>query len=148
MCPAWTLRAWPPLLWQVSRDIPLHLQHLGTQITDPGNGVFRTAGQTLWAWHCDEGEAGMAWDWVELGRGVVAMADPLAVMTNLRLVSEDGDTLTHYESARHINGIVHKLPWQGEVERVLNALADRIPAAALTIQRLGSWQRTTPVSAH
>jgi hypothetical protein len=90
----------------------------------------------------------MAWDWIELGRGVVAMADPLAVVTNLRLVSDDGDTLTSFESARHINGIVHQLPWQDEVERVLNALADRLPAAALTMQRPGAWQRAAAIGTH
>jgi hypothetical protein len=141
ICPPWALRAWPPLLWQVSREIPLHLQHVGTQVTDPGNGMFRTVGQTLWAWQCEDGDAGMAWDWVELGRGVVAMADPMAVVTNLRLISHEGEALTRFESARHINIIVHQLPWQQEVERALTALADSMPAAALTVQRPATWQR-------
>jgi hypothetical protein len=75
----------------------------------------------LWAWHGDEGDVGMAWDWVQLNRGVVAMADPMAVVTNLRLVGDEGEVLTAYESARHFNCIVHALPWQDEVERALGA---------------------------
>ena len=47
------------------------------------------------------------------------MADPLSVVTNLRLVNPDGDTLTPLESLRCLNEVVHALPWQDEVERVL-----------------------------
>ena len=120
-CPPWTLRAWPSLLWHVGKQSPLRLQHLGTQVTHPGDGMFRSAGQTLWAWHGDDGDLGMAWDWIQLTRGVVAMADPMAVVTNLRLVGDEGESLSARESARHFNWIVHGLPWQHEVERALGA---------------------------
>ena len=113
------LRAWPPLLWRVGRQIPLPLHHIGTQVTNTGDSAPRPAGQTLWAWHSDEGDVGVAWDWVQIAHGVVAMADPLAVVTNLRLVGDEGEVLTVLESALHINTIVHALPWQHEVERVL-----------------------------
>ena len=36
----------------------------------------------------------MAWDWIQIARGVVAMADPMAVVTNLRLVGSEGEVLT------------------------------------------------------
>lgn len=118
-CPPWTLRAWPPLLWQVGRPVPLHLQHLGTQVTSAGDRHCRSVGQTIWAWHGDEGDMGMAWDWVQLTCGVVAMAGPMAVVTNLRLVGEEGEALTACASARHFNAIVHGLPWQQAVEQAL-----------------------------
>ncbi len=115
-CPPWTLRAWPPLLWQVGRRSPMRLQHLGTQVSQGGDRSCRNVGQTLWAWHSAEGDVGMAWDWVQLTCGVVAMADPMAVVTNLRLVGDEGEVLTPYQSARHFNAIVHGLPWQQAVE--------------------------------
>ena len=120
-CHPWTLRAWPTLLWQVNKQIPLPMRHLRTQITSPGDLTFRSMGQTFWAWHSDDGEVGMAWDWVQLGPGVLAMADPMAVVTNLRLVGDEGEVLSALESARHFNWIVHGLPWQHEVERALGA---------------------------
>src|SRR5512134_538686 len=119
-CPPWTVRAWPALLWQVETPQRLPLRHLGTRITNPGDQISRTAGQTIWAAPLAGGQAGMAWDWIHLSRGVVAMADPLSVVTNLRLVHSDGDGLTMLESLRYLNEVVHTLDWQDEVERVLS----------------------------
>jgi len=90
---------------------------LGTRVTNPGDQISRTAGQTIWA--ATNAQAGMAWDWIQLSAGVVAMADPLSVVTNLRLVNPDGDALTPLEALRCLNEVVHTLPWQDEVERVL-----------------------------
>jgi hypothetical protein len=118
-CPPWTVRAWPPLLWQVDNLRPLLLRHLGTRVTNPGDQVSRTAGQTIWAAPAANSQAGMAWDWIQLSAGVVAMADPLSVVTNLRLVSPDGNLLSSLESLRHLNEVVRELAWQDEVERVL-----------------------------
>jgi hypothetical protein len=118
-CPPWTVRAWPPLLWQVETPPRLRLRHLGTRVTNPGDQTTRTAGQTIWAAPMPGGQAGMAWDWIHLSRGVVAMADPLSVVTNLRLVTTDGDGLTLLETLRYLNEVVHTLDWQDEVERAL-----------------------------
>jgi hypothetical protein len=107
-------------LWQVDKLQPLLLRHLGTRVTNPGDQVSRVSGQTIWATSAANGQAGMAWDWIQLSAGVVAMADPLSVVTNLRLVNPDGDALSPLESMRHLNEVVHALPWQGEVERVLH----------------------------
>jgi hypothetical protein len=146
--PAWTLRAWPPLLWQVSREIRLQLHHVGTQVHEAGHGPFGSAGQTVWAGQCDEGDAGMAWDWIALGQGVVAMADPLAVVTNLCLVGEQGQALTRYETARHIHQIVYQLPWQIEVARVLGELASRPVEPARGQPRPAPWPRLGEDTTH
>jgi hypothetical protein len=119
-CPPWTVRAWPPLLWQVDQLRRLQLRHLGTRVTNPGDQTTRTAGQTIWASSAASGsQAGMAWDWIHLSRGIVAMADPLSVVTNLRLVNADGDGLTMLETLRYLNEVVHTLNWQDEVEQVM-----------------------------
>lgn len=146
-CPPWTLRAWPPLLWQVGKQIPQRLQHLATQITNPGDAMFRTVGQTLWAWHGDEGDVGMAWDWIQLTRGVVAMADPMAVITNLRLVGDEGEVLSAFESARHFNWIVHGLPWQHEVERALGTPGSGGAAALMATAPLAAMPSGSAMAA-
>jgi hypothetical protein len=61
----------------------------------------------------------MAWDWIEIGKGVVAMVDPMRVVTNMQLVSIDGRPLTAADAALHINQFVRRLPWQDEVCRLL-----------------------------
>ena len=116
---AWSLRAWPPLLWQAKRSAGLQFQHVGTRVALPADAVCGIGGQTLWAGNSADGEAGVAWDWVQIARGVVAMADPMCVITNLRLVGDEGAVLTALESVRFLNEIVHALPWQNEVARAL-----------------------------
>lgn len=88
-------------------------------MTFSGDRVVRSAGQTLWAGALGDGEAGVAWDWVQISRGVVAMADPMSVVTNLRLVGHQGEVLTALQAALYLNALVRELPWQGEVERAL-----------------------------
>ena len=116
----WSIRAWPPVLWQAGRDTQLRFYHLSTRVTLPGERGTRTAGQTIWGGSHDDGEAGVAWDWVQICGDVVAMADPMCVVTNLRLVGQEGEVLTALESARYLNEIVHALPWQTEVQRALH----------------------------
>ncbi len=116
----WSLRAWPPVLWQAQRAVRLRLQHLGTRVIAPPDASNPAAGQTLWGSASEEGEAGVAWDWVQIGDGVVAMADPMAVVTNLRLIGDEGEVLTALEAALYLNEIVHALPWQSEVARALS----------------------------
>lgn len=120
-CQSWALRGWPPVLWQPCTKASLHLRHVGTHVSHPGDQINRCSGQTIWAAESEDGEAGVAWDWIQLSRGIVAMADPMTVVTNLRLVSPEGDVLTAFEAARHLNSLLHQLPWQDEVERVLAA---------------------------
>ena len=86
----------------------------------PAGTRSRVAGQTIWAGRLDGIEAGVAWDWVEIADGIVAMADPLSVVTNLRIVGNEGEVLTALEAARFLNNIVHALPWQDEVGRALS----------------------------
>lgn len=93
---------------------------MGTHVTVLPGSAFPRAGQTIWAGSAASGEAGMAWDWVEIGPGVVAMADPLAVITNLRVLGDEGEVLTAYDAARWLNHLVHRLPWQDAVGRALS----------------------------
>ena len=117
----WSIRAWPPLLWQAGSELPqLCLRHLSTSVTLPAEHGSRSAGQTIWGAHSDDGDAGVAWDWVQISEHVVAMADPMSVVTNLRLLGEEGEVLTALQSARVLNEIVHGLPWQCEVQRALH----------------------------
>jgi hypothetical protein len=121
--PAWIVYAWPPLLWQASRAPQLQLTHLGTRVLNFGDDLGLCTGQTLWGEEREEQSAGVAWDWVRLQQGVFAMADPLGLVTNLKLLDDDGEALTEFEVAVRLHHIVHALPWQNEVQRALHQVA-------------------------
>ena len=123
MTPAWIVCAWPPLLWQASLAPQLHLTHLGTRVLSFGDDESPCTGQTLWGDSIARQSAGVAWDWVEVQAGVVAMADPLGLVTNLKLLDDRGEALTHIEVAVQLHQLVHALPWQYEVQRALHPLA-------------------------
>ena len=117
---AWSVRAWPPLLWQADGAAQLHFDHLDTHVFTPSDLDTPCSGQTVWRGQLDDGStAGVAWDWVLLPNDVVAMTDPMCVVTNLRLVGDRGEVLTAWESARHLSRIVYGLPWQHTVQREL-----------------------------
>lgn len=121
---SWSIRALPPLLCQAEEPTQLQFNHVATQVFSSGRDDAPLCGQTVWSGPLAAGEAGVAWDWVQLSRGVVAMADPMSVVSNLRLLGPQGEVLTAWESARHLTQIVYGLPWQGEVQRVLRHLND------------------------
>ena len=120
MTPAWIVYAWPPVLWQASSAPQLHLVHLGTRVLTFGDEAGPCSGQTLWGDASEDHSAGVAWDWVELQQGVVAMSDPLGMVTNLRLLDARGEALSHVQVAVHLHQLVHALPWQTEVQRALS----------------------------
>lgn len=115
--PAWALFAWPTVLWQASTALRPHFLHLGTCVTSSSDTLH--CGQTIWGDPDGEQAAGLAWDWIELARGVVAMADPMSVVTNVRLLRPGGEVMSPVEAAPHLNDLVHALPWQNEVQRAL-----------------------------
>jgi len=123
MTPAWIVCAWPPLLWQADSAPELHFVHLGTRVLSEGDEDHPCSGQTVWGNPVEGHAAGVAWDWIEVQEGVVAMADPLALVTNLQLIDKRGELLPSVQVALHLNEIVHTLPWQSEVQRALHRVA-------------------------
>ena len=119
LTPAWIVYAWAPVLWQASAAPQLQLVHLGTRVLSFGDADCPSSGQTLWGDDSDQNATGVAWDWVELPQGVVAMSDPLGMVTNLRLLDAQGAALNQNQVAVHLHQLVHLLPWQSEVKRAL-----------------------------
>jgi len=92
-----------------------HLQHLQSSVSDRNDKCV--SGVTLWAATLGTAHqrVGIAWTWLRMGREVVALADPMRISTNARLVSADGLRLTPDQALLHLNNIVNALPWQAEV---------------------------------
>lgn len=155
MTPAWTVGAWPPVLWQPERHSLLHFVHLGTHVTARLSADWPRTGQTVWGGRAGESAAGLSWDWIEVCDGIVAIADPMMMITNLRLLGPEGEVLTAHEIAPHLNDIAHRLPWQNEVRQAIDD-ADRlaqVPVAAvdapMVLRGQGvrpTWYRTSGFS--
>ncbi len=125
MLPAWSVYAWPSLVCRAEQAPDWRLTHLGTRVVSPGDDSQPCSGQTLWGSDLETGggAAAVAWDWVRLCPGVVALADPLGLVTNLHLVDDQGDPLPTMQAALHLNQLVRALPWQTEVQRALQDIS-------------------------
>ena len=121
MTSPWMVYAWEPLLWQASNLARLHLMHLGTRITDFGGDGSHRCGQTLWGNPREQPRLGIAWDWLEIQKGVVAMSDPLGLVTNIKLLEDSGEPLTTFKATLQLHNLIHALPWQHEVQLALSA---------------------------
>lgn len=119
--PAWQLIAWKPVLATLPefRRMLAQMRPLGQPAADDGEerddadaATAARQGQALWgAWHRGE-PLGLAWDWAEVCGNVVALCDPMKVLSNVRLVGEDGLLLSDAERIVHLNSAVHELDWQ------------------------------------
>ena len=94
--------------------------HLGTSVLAQRDRDTPCSGQTVWGDPSTEHSAGVAWDWIEIREGVVALADPFGLITNIRLLDSDGHELSANQAVVHLNELVHGLPWQTEVQRALH----------------------------
>ncbi len=120
MTAAWTLGAWPPVLWQPGRDTRSpHFVHLGTHVSPRLDSAWPRMGQSVWGGRAADSAAGLSWDWIEVADGVYAIADPMTMTTNLRVLGPEGEVLTAHSAAPHLNRLVHALPWQAEVRRAI-----------------------------
>jgi hypothetical protein len=59
---------------------------------------------------------------------VPALSDPMAVLSNVRLVDDDGRPLDEGLRLVHLNSAVHELSWQSHLQAAL--LAGPRPGAA------------------
>ena len=80
----------------------------------PGSDMVRY-GQVLWASRLQRSEVAVAWDWVELPRKIIAMADPMQVVSNIQLQHDDGRWMNERQRILWLNDLVHALPWQAEL---------------------------------
>lgn len=114
---AWKILSLPPLLWQ-SPWPGVALNHLDTTI-DETSIDGRARGQSTWYLESEDGMGALGWEWEQMRRGVVALSDPMCIVSNLRIVDEDECPVAESRRALVLNTLVHGAPWQGEVRRRL-----------------------------
>lgn len=79
----------------------------------------RLRGHIIWGTVQGKKSMAVCWAWEEMFEAVVALADPLAVFSNARLVGQDGQALDDRQTLLTLHNAIYQFPWQ-------NAIANRI----------------------
>ena len=115
--PAWQLITWKPVLTTLAdfRSALARMRPLGL----PGGGQRPPqgglSGQAFWAAEHRGQPVGLAWDWAEVRQDVVALSDPMNVLSNITLVDSMGEHLDAATRLLHLNSAIHMLEWQSHV---------------------------------
>jgi hypothetical protein len=88
------------------------------RLEDPEDLTPRRVGATVWVSTYPRLRVAVAWEWVEVSEGVIALADPNNVISNMRLARpmmgmESMSPITQLVVL--LNAIVRALPWQSEI---------------------------------
>jgi hypothetical protein len=112
--PAWQVIAWDPVVATVDEfdETVTKLRHLATAVHGDDAEDSLRHGQVLWGTEVNGRMVGLAWDWSEVRKDIVAMADPMRVLSNLTLVTRDGAPMPHHERVLYLNNAIHDLGWQ------------------------------------
>lgn len=87
------------------------LQHLHSS-DGPKTEQGRRSGQTLWSTMVAGQRFGIGWGWGEVATGLIALADPMRLRSNIQLVGADGLCLHAGMRLLHLNNAVNSLNWQ------------------------------------
>lgn len=101
----------------------LEFNHVDTDMNPDDPDAEIPYGFTLWR----SGEVHLGWDWVTHGEILLLLA-PMNIVTNTKVLGNDGCTLADREQILILNAIVHQLPWQDTVREQM--LGDTAAAPA------------------
>ncbi|MDN3919231.1 hypothetical protein [Roseateles violae] len=114
--------AWQVTTWKPVQLTPTQFSELLEKFEKISSNVLRSprstlrCGQALWAAPVEgrhRGDRiGIAWDWAEVREGVVALVDPMRLLSNLQLVDDDGICLDESALVVHLNTALYALDWQ------------------------------------
>ena len=85
---------------------------------------FVDHGETTWAMTSTLGTMTILFEWAEVTRGVLALANPMGIVSNVRLMTDEGDLLTPAQTLLQLNFTVHELEWQTVVASKLASWRD------------------------
>ncbi len=114
--PAWQLISWRPVLTtlpEFRRAVRCMRPWGDLEIDGAGQPRVRPRrGQAVWAADHQGLPLGLAWEWAQVRGDVVALSDPMNVLSNVRLVSAEGTPIGESERMVHLNSAIHQLDWQ------------------------------------
>jgi hypothetical protein len=119
------IKSWPTVQWYLPLEADRFpaFKHLCTQVRESTLPGGKRQGETVWMGMLDGEPAGLAWEWAEARPGVVLLADPNSILSNIRFIGQPEGHSQAVQSPLAVvvalNRIAHQLPWQEAVCRVL-----------------------------
>lgn len=98
------------------------MTHGATQVSRRDDEPKLHRGSTIWL--SSDAQArpiALAWDWVEVRDGVVAMVDPMAIISNLECLEDTDQFSAGDYKLLSLNQIVYQLDWQSRVCRAIKS---------------------------
>lgn len=116
----WNTLALPDVAWPQRRSLPARFRHLHTTVEPMEDTVAQEIGYTAWQ-SVDGGHpVRLGWDWALIDGGVVVVANPMSIHSNLRFTDDSGGPLMECRAVVQLHAIVHALPWQAAILKTLD----------------------------
>ncbi|MBK6616394.1 hypothetical protein [Ottowia sp.] len=121
---------------------PAKFRHMETLSFQREDAPGLLGGQTSWSYRQGGVVVAIGWDWAEIQRGVIALADPMAIVCNARFIGHSGEVLNERMKVLALNAIVYQLPWQEQVCAVVfpKSVPDRhcsvVPKSGVVVEVL------------
>lgn len=112
---------WRPIaarLAEWNRAVPC-FEHLSTVHSPDVDDDGCRHGHVIWGHLLGASPMAMCWEWAEVRLGVVAIFNPMNVLSNVRLMSEDGRPFSYGQTVLVFNAVVHDIDWQSGVREEL-----------------------------
>jgi hypothetical protein len=91
------------------------LQPVGATTYVDGSAGGLRYGRVVWGTELASQLAGISWDWREVRANVLALADPMAVQSNVVLFDDAGRPIRRSATLLFLNRAIHSLPWQQRI---------------------------------
>jgi hypothetical protein len=90
-------------------------RHELSVVNDSSDKTGNCEGATVWT-ISHKGDVGaLAWDWFKLSDGVLALVNPVAIVSNFDILDEEGASLVFRQYVIAVNIVVNGLNWQEKV---------------------------------
>ncbi|MCE4556070.1 hypothetical protein [Pelomonas cellulosilytica] len=115
---AWQLMACETVVKTVNEfEMVTHeLRQVGSSVRVDNARCGLRCGQEVWATE-DDLPIQIAWEWTEIQPDIVALFDPMNILSNVALIDRDGHALARSRRMLHLNNVVHRLDWRPAIDR-------------------------------
>jgi hypothetical protein len=119
---SWAVASWPTVEWYIPKHKakwPKFNQGAVSAHREEPSSLHR--GTALWVGVIGNQAVGLAWDWVEVKDGVLAIADPNGICSNLRLLKDEDHFESEAATCLSLYRLVHRLQWQAPAVATVRA---------------------------